>query len=138
MTDTLTDILAAVSTASSSSGGVERRSTSQPELKRKARERVASAAAAGTSPSKYRSDDLTWAFGSGDAALAELEALELLAENAQAQKAERDRRIRAGGRVRSVAEQILRAEDKQRADDRMAGAIAEARRRLGLAAGEDG
>jgi len=110
----------------------ERRETSQDELRRAARERVARGAEKGVLPSKFRAADLSWAFGDSDAALAELDRLELVAQEAAEAKRERDRRIHAGFQVRSLAEQIIKKAHKERDDAEMAAAIAEARRRLSL------
>jgi hypothetical protein len=108
------------------------RSTPMSQVKEVARERVRRDAAAGKAPSTYRADDLVWAFGDSPEARAELEALEATAERVRDEKAERGRRNRAGIRVRSLAESIIKQQDKEAADARMEAAIAEARRRLGL------
>jgi hypothetical protein len=136
MTDTLDKLAASIPKPGDGAAygpPAERRSTSQPELKRKAREQVARAAANGTSPSTYRTADLTWAFGDSAGALEELDRLEAIAQAGAEQKQENSRRIRAGERVRGLAEKIIADEDKQLADDRMAAAIEEAKRRLGIA-----
>ncbi len=133
MTDQIDQITAAIGGGAGAGGGGEPRSTSQAELRRKARERVARGAANGESPSRFRSADLDWCYGTSPEAAAELDRLEQLAESARDERAERSRRIRASSRVRDLAEKIIKDQAKQLADDRMAAAIEEAKRRLGIA-----
>jgi hypothetical protein len=112
--------------------GAAARPTSMAEMKSDARDRVRREAAHGKPPSTYRADDLAWAFGTGPEVAAELEELEALADRVAAEKREAQRRVHATGKVRGLAERILADEDKRIRDERMAAAIVEAKRRLGL------
>ncbi len=114
------------------SPGPVRRPTTVAQMKADGREEIRRAAARGQPPSGLSDDDLAWAFGDSPEAKAELEQLEQLADRVAAEKAEAQRRLRASGRVKFLAERILADEDKRIRDERMAAAIVEAKRRLGL------
>jgi hypothetical protein len=108
------------------------RETTRAEVKEHARERVRRGAAHGEPPSTWSASDLLWAFGDSPEAKAELERLE---EQASAVHAEKARRAAGGytsGRVRARAELIVRRWDKAREERRLALAMKQARRELGL------
>jgi hypothetical protein len=108
------------------------RPTTEKENKGWARDQVALAAKRGRGPSTFRADDLEWAFGSSPEATAALEALEQQAEAVLAVKRESERRLRASGKVLTLAERLLKEQAQRRSDRLRAAAIREARRRLGL------
>jgi hypothetical protein len=97
-----------------------------------ARDQIRKAATTGKAPSKFRQSDISWAFGSSPTAQAELARLEEQATTIKAAKVASERRHRAQGQVRDLAERILRDQDRRNADRRMAAAVRLARERLGM------
>ena len=103
----------------------------QIDARQQARERLEREATRGNGPIQYREDDLRWCLG--DDYETEVPRLQAIADKVTAEKRAEERRIRAHGRVKTLADRILAERRKAVADQEMADAVAEAKRRLGLA-----